>query len=269
MDVGADHMEDTEGSASGTANSRAMDVAMARQGRDPANRPASGVTTIAVDGPAASGKSTIARAVAQRLNLLYLDTGAMYRAVTWLALREGIDPADEAAVSALAAGATFDFPDRGAAAHVNPPIIVDGVDATDGVRDPAVDAVVSVVAAYRGVRAALVREQQKIARARGVVMVGRDIGTVVLPDAPLKVYLVADAAARARRRYDERVARGERADYDELYQAMVRRDHLDSARAHSPLRPAPDAIEVDTTGLTIPEVVDRVLALARPHATGG
>jgi len=92
---------------------------------------------------------------------------------------------------------------------------------------------------------------------------------VVWPAAPLKVYLVADAAARARRRYDERVARGERADYDELYQAMVRRDHLDSARAHSPLRPAPDAIEVDTTGLTIPEVVDRVLALARPHATGG
>ncbi len=183
MDVGADHTEDTEESAS----SPVMDVARAREGRDPVSRPTSGATTIAVDGPAASGKSTIARAVAQRLNLLYLDTGAMYRAVTWLALRAGIDPADEAAASALAAGATFAFPDRGAAAHVNPPIVINGVDATDGVRDPAVDAAVSVVAAYPGVRAALVREQQKIARARGVVMVGRDIGTVVLPDAPLKI----------------------------------------------------------------------------------
>jgi cytidylate kinase len=268
IDVGADHM-DTEESVSGTAHSPVTDVATARQGRDPASKPMSGATTIAIDGPAASGKSTIARAVAQRLNRLYLDTGAMYRAVTWLALRAGIDPADEAAVSTLAAEAMFDFPARGMAAHVNPPIIINDVDATDGVRDPAVDAVVSGVAAYPGVRAALVREQQKIARARGVVMVGRDIGTVVLPDAPLKIYLVADAAARARRRYDERIARGEGADYDEIYGAMVRRDHLDSARAHSPLRPAPDAVELDTTGLTIPEVVDRVLALARERAVGG
>ena len=230
---------------------------------------ASGPAAITIDGPAASGKSTIGRAVAEKLDLLYLDTGAMYRAVTWLALHRGIDPADEAAVTALAHAARFDFPDRGAAAHVNPPIVIDGIDATDGVRGPDVDAAVSVVAAYPGVRAACVREQRALARARGVVMVGRDIGTVVLPDAPLKIYLVASAAARARRRYEERAARGEQAAYDEIYQAMARRDKLDSERAHSPLRPAPDAVELDTTGLSIPEVADRVLDLARERLPRG
>src|SRR5919197_35381 len=134
-----------------------------------------------------SGKSTIGRALAHALGLLYLDTGAMYRAVTWLALQRGITPADEAAVTALAAGAAFVFPQLHHAATVNPPILVDGHDATDGIREPSVDAWVSVVASYPGVRAALVREQRKIARAQGVVMVGRDIGTVALPDADLKI----------------------------------------------------------------------------------
>ncbi len=218
---------------------------------------------IAIDGPAASGKSTVARAVAAALDLLYLDTGAMYRAVTWLALQKGVDPADEAAVTRLAEGAAFDFPGRGEAAYVNLPIVIDGLDATAGTREPAVDAAVSAVSSYQGVRAALVRRQQAIARARGVVMVGRDIGTVVLPGARLKIYLVASVDERARRRYAERVARGEAADYEEIRAAMERRDGLDSARAHSPLRPASDAVHLDTTGLSSDAVVERILAMAR------
>src|SRR5438105_3260485 len=221
---------------------------------------------IAIDGPAASGKSTIGRALAHALGLLYLDTGAMYRAVTWLALRSGINPADEAAVTALAAGAAFVFPQLHHAETVNPPIIVDGQDVTDGIREPSIDAWVSVVASYAGVRAALVREQRKIARAQGVVMVGRDIGTVVLPDADLKIFLVAGAEERARRRYEERLALGQEADYDEIRRAMEQRDKLDSERAHSPLRAAPDAVALDTTGLTIDQVIDRALDLARAAA---
>ncbi len=219
--------------------------------------------TIAIDGPAAAGKSTIGRAIAEALDLLYLDTGTMYRAVAWLALRRGIDPRDEAAVTALAANAAFTFPTLGRADRVNPPIVIDGLDATDGIREPSVDASVSVVASYAGVRAALVREQQAIARERGVVMVGRDIGTVVLPRASLKIYLVASAEERARRRFEERKALDEDADYEEIYRAMVRRDQLDAERAHSPLRPADDAVLLDSTGLSIQEVVERAIALAR------
>ncbi len=224
---------------------------------------------IAIDGPAASGKSTIGRALAQELGLLYLDTGAMYRAVTWLVLRQGIDPTDEAAVTALARAATFAFPDLGGAEQVNPPIYINGLDATAGVREPAVDANVSAVASYAGVREALVREQRAIAGRRGVVMVGRDIGTVVLPAADLKIYLVASAAERARRRYEERVALGRAADYEEIEQGMQRRDALDSERAHSPLRPAADAVLLDTTGLSIEQVIARALALVRERAANG
>jgi cytidylate kinase len=194
----------------------------------------------------------------------------MYRAVTWLALQRGINPADEAAVTALAVGAAFVFPQLHHAATVNPPIIVDGHDATDGIREPSVDAWVSVVASYPGVRAALVREQRKIARAQGAVLVGRDIGTVVLPDADLKIFLVASAEERARRRYEERLALGQEADYDEIRRAMERRDQLDTERAHSPLRAAPDAVALDTTGLTIDQVLERALELVRAaaaHAT--
>lgn len=221
------------------------------------------VLAIAIDGPAASGKSTIGRAVAQTLGLLYLDTGGMYRAVTWLARRRGIDPDDEEAVTVLAEQATFAFPDGEQSDRVNPPIVIDGLDATDGIREAEVEESVSMVAGYAGVREALVRAQREIARERGVVMVGRDIGTVVLPDAGLKVFLVAGATERARRRYEERVALGQEADYDQIRLAMEQRDRLDAERTHSPLRPAGDAVILDTTGLSIAEVVARVLALAR------
>ena len=218
--------------------------------------------TIAIDGPAASGKSTIARAVAEALDLLYLDTGTMYRAVTWLAIQHDVAPLDEDAVSRLAETAAFGFPSQGAAEAVNPPILINGVDATAGLREPMVDAAVSGVSAFPRVRRALVREQRRLAQDRGVVMVGRDIGTVVLPDAPLKIYLEADAAERAHRRYEERRDRGERADYVEILEAMEQRDRLDAQRADSPLRPADDAVRLDTTGQGIGQVVERVLALA-------
>ena len=223
--------------------------------------------TIAVDGPAASGKSTISRAVAAELGLLYLDTGAMYRAVTWLALQKGLDPADEAAITALATNAAFTLPELGQTESVNPPILIDGQDATTGLREPAVDAAVSLVSSYAGVRAALVAAQRQIARARGVVMVGRDIGTVVLPAARLKVYLEASAEERARRRYEERVAQGKVADFEQIQLAMQERDRLDAQRAHAPMRPAADAVVLDSTGLSIQQVVDRVTALARAAET--
>lgn len=218
---------------------------------------------IAIDGPAASGKSTIGHALADALGLLYLDTGAMYRAVTWLALHNGLPLTDEAAVTALAQQAAFSFPELEGAENANPPILIDGIDAGAGLREPTVDAAVSQVSSYPGVRAALVAAQREIARARGVVMVGRDIGTVVLPDARLKLYLVASAAERARRRYEERRAQCKAADLAEIQRAMEERDRRDSARAYSPLRPAPDAVELDSTGLSIEQVVERALSLAR------
>ena len=241
---------------------RATNAVSSQDAMDPIDN-SSAPMTVAIDGPAASGKSTIGRALAHALGLLYLDTGTMYRAVTWLALRLGIDPGDESSVTALAQRARFAFPDLGETAHVNPPIVIDGLDATDGIREPTVDANVSIVASYAGVRMALVRQQQAIAQARGVVMVGRDIGTVVLPQAKFKIYLVASAEERARRRYEERRSLGAQVDYDEIYQAMLRRDRLDAARAHSPLRPADDAVELDSTGLSVQDVAERAIALAR------
>ncbi len=264
---GATSNEDGSGATSNEGGSASMrnqgGSASVRSGRTRDTAQNAGPLTIAIDGPAASGKSTIGRALARALGLLYLDTGTMYRAVTWLAQRRGIDLGAEAAVTALAEQAVFAFPGLGASEHVNPPIAIDGLDATAGIREPVVDAGVSLVSSYAGVRAALVREQQALARARGVVMVGRDIGTVVLPEAPLKIYLIAGAQERARRRYEERVALGKAADYDEIYAAMERRDRLDAERAHSPLHPAADAVLLDTTGLPIEAVVARALELAR------
>jgi cytidylate kinase len=187
----------------------------------------------------------------------------MYRAVTWLALQKNLDLSDEAAITALARNATFAFPELGETESVNPPILINGRDATAGIRTPTVDAAVSSVSSYAGVRAALVETQRAIARSRGVVMVGRDIGTVVLPGANLKIYLVASAAERARRRYDERVALGKEAAYEEIRRAMEQRDRLDAARVHAPMRPATDAVMLDSSGLSIQQVVDRVVALAR------
>ena len=198
---------------------------------------------IAIDGPAGSGKSTIGRRLAAALDLEYLDTGAMYRSVTFAALGRGIDPTDAEAVASLAPTLTIVVAER---------VTVDGEDATAAIRGPEVTKAVSAVAANPAVRAEMVRRQRAWAAERGGgVMEGRDIGTVVFPDATLKVYLTADEDERLRRRA---VEAGE-----EVAQDIVRRDQADSSRAASPLYAAEDALVIDTTGRTIDDIVEEVL----------
>lgn len=204
---------------------------------------------IAIDGPAGAGKSTIAKALATRLGLEYLDTGAMYRAVTVAAARRGI-PADDADRVADLAG-TFDLDMTGGR------VVVDGVDATEAIRSSDTTAAVSVVAANSGVRSVLRARQREWAEHRGGgVVEGRDIGSVVFPDASLKLYLTATPRVRAERRVAQ--AGG---DVDEIERAIAARDHLDSTRADSPLTEANGSVLVDTTGLGIDEVVEHILRL--------
>jgi cytidylate kinase len=209
------------------------------------------VPLVAIDGPAGSGKSTVARAVAARLRLEYLDTGAMYRSVALASLRRGIDAHDGPALGRLAEGLDITVDDR---------VFVDGVDATTEIRGPEVTAIVSAVAAHPPVRAAMVRRQRQWAEARGGgVVEGRDIGTVVFPGADLKVFLTASEEERARRRQRDEAA----PDVDAVAADLARRDTLDSSRAASPLRPAADAVVVDTTARTVDDVVDEVVGLLR------
>ena len=199
---------------------------------------------IAIDGPAGSGKSTIGRALAARLGLEYLDTGAMYRSVAFAALRDGVDPGDLEAIAALASVTTIVVAER---------VLVDDDDATEAIRGPEVTSVVSAVAANPDVRSEMVRRQRQWAAERdGGVIEGRDIGTVVFPDADLKVYLTADEAERLRRRALEA---GE-----EVAQDIARRDQADSTRAVSPLYAADDALVIDTTGRPVEEIVEEVLS---------
>lgn len=216
---------------------------------------------IAIDGPAASGKSTIGLRLANALGYLFFDTGVMYRAVTWLALQRGIDVREEAAVTALAEEAQIDVAPASKPDGRTCDVLVDGQDITWQTRSPEVDAHVSIVAAYRGVRSALTQQQRRIGQRGEVVMVGRDIGTVVLPDADLKIYLDASAEERARRRYDEIIVRGGKADYAEILEKVLARDRIDSTRDVAPLRVAADAIVLDSDQLTADEVFERALAL--------
>ena len=204
---------------------------------------------IAIDGPAGSGKSTVAKAVADRLGLAYLDTGAMYRSVAFAALRDGVDPGDGEALAKLAGNLDIDLGER---------VLVDGTDATAAIRGPDVTAVVSTVAAHPAVRAEMVRRQRLWASEHGGgVAEGRDLGTVVFPDADVKVFLTASEEERARRRqHDDRAP-----DVNVVAADLARRDALDSNRAASPLRPADDAVVIDTTGRTVDDVVDQVVGL--------
>ncbi|MBN1666433.1 MAG: (d)CMP kinase [Anaerolineales bacterium] len=221
---------------------------------------------IAIDGPAASGKSTLAQLLAVELGYLFFDTGVMYRAVTWAALAAGVALDDEAAVTRLANDIQID---------VRPPskedgrvydVLVDGQDITWHIRSPEVDANVSQVSAYPGVRASLSQQQRRIGLRGQVVMVGRDIGTVVLPEADLKIYLDASVEERARRRYMENQVRGGELDQDEILTAMRRRDEIDSTRQVAPLRAADDAIRIDSDQLSIQQVLDHMLALVRKQS---
>jgi len=218
-------------------------------------------STIAVDGPAASGKSTIGGLLAERLGYLYFDTGVMYRAVTWAAIEQGISVDDEPAVHSLAERLQIDVIRPTVDDGRQYTILADGQDVTWEIRRPEVDMGVSPVSAYAGVRAALTAQQRRIAQKGRIVMVGRDIGTVVLPGADLKIYLDATLQERADRRYRETLARGEAADFDQVLASVQRRDEIDSGRALAPLRAARDAIVIDTTAMGIQEVLERVLAL--------
>jgi cytidylate kinase len=218
---------------------------------------------IAIDGPAASGKSTLGRRLADSLDYLFFDTGVMYRAVTWVTLQRGVEVQDESAVTHLAETVQID---------VRPPskedgracdVLVDGIDITWETRTPEVEANVSPVSTYRGVRQALAAQQRRIGLRGRVVMVGRDIGTVVLPEADLKIYLDASAKERARRRYTEIIKRGGEAEYKQILAGVRGRDKIDSSRAFSPLRAAGDAIILDSDKLSADEVFSKVEALCR------
>jgi cytidylate kinase len=216
---------------------------------------------IAIDGPAASGKSTVGKLLAERLGYLYFDTGVMYRAVTWASLERGIPIADEVGVTRLAQTLHIDVTRPTVDDGRQYTVLVDGEDVTWEIRRPEVDGAVSPVSAYPGVRAALTAQQRRIGAAGRVVMVGRDIGTVVMPDAELKIYLDAAVEERARRRYCEIIARNEPADYEAVLRGMARRDAIDSSRATAPLRAADDAVTLDTTCLSIEEVVQAIVSL--------
>ncbi|MGP6157325.1 MAG: (d)CMP kinase [Vulcanimicrobiaceae bacterium] len=220
----------------------------------------SGFAHVAIDGPAGSGKTTVARALARRLGILYLDTGAMYRAVALEALRAGADPGDEAALIDLATRRPVRaIPDSDASQGFR--IFAGDEELGDELYGNEVSRNVSAVAAHPRVRELLVERQRAIAQEGPVVMAGRDIGTVVLPGAPVKVYLTASLDARVQRRNAELAERGTRVDPDELRRQMKERDRLDAGRAVAPLRPAPDAVEIDASELSVEQVVDAIARL--------
>jgi cytidylate kinase len=221
--------------------------------------------TIAIDGPAAAGKSTVGEIVAQKIDGVYFDTGVLYRALTLLALEHGVAPSDEASLADLAASMDI---------HVGRPTVGDGRqvdvrlgerDVTHSLRTPAIDRNVSAVSAHQAVRDALLEQQRRIGRSGRVVMVGRDIGTVVLPDAELKIFLVASPEERARRRCLQLEQMGKPLPFEDVLEDVRRRDRIDSERDVAPLRPAVDAIVIDSDGLSIEEVADLIVSHAQRH----
>ena len=222
-------------------------------------RPAPSI--IAIDGPAASGKSTLGRSLTDALGYLFFDTGVMYRAVTWLALQRGLDVNDEAAVSALAESMQIDVLPASKPDGRVCDVIVEGKDITWAARRPEVDRNVSIVAAYRDVRRAMTEQQRRIGLRGKVVMVGRDIGTVVLPEADLKIYLDASAPERALRRHKENKALGTDLGYDTILDTVRERDRIDSTRDVAPLRAAQDAVVIDSDKLSADEVFEQVRSL--------
>lgn len=225
-------------------------------------------STIAIDGPAASGKSTIGFLLARRLGYLYLDTGVMYRAVTWAALTRGVAVADEPAVTRVAQQLQIEILHPTVDDGRQYTVLADGQDITWEIRRPDVVQTVSAVSTYAGVRAALTEQQQRIGRDGRIVMVGRDIGTVVLPDAGLKIYLDATLEERVQRRYRDMLAQDSHATYQQALDLVRSRDEMDSGRENAPLRVARGAVVVDTTWLSVDDVLEVVLDLVNERDNG-
>ena len=221
------------------------------------------VVVVAIDGPAGAGKSTVARSVAEKLNYVYINSGAMYRAVALWALRLSIDLNDHLKLAQIAEQARIEFQPGSAKVHLN------GEDITDAISDASISEAASIVSAVPGVRRALVSEQRRIAEGCSVVMEGRDIGTVVFPDAAVKIFLDAHVQVRAERRTKQLEATGQVANVDEIAAQIAQRDNRDSTRADAPMMQAPDAVYVDSTGLEADQVTDAILRVVRSKVSNG
>ncbi len=211
---------------------------------------------VAIDGPAAAGKSTISKIVAKKLGFTYIDTGAMYRAFTYYVIKKGVDPKDEKASCAL-------IPEVNIELHKDGTVICSGEDVTKVIREPLVSGNVSYIASYKDIRLALVEQQRAMSKRVSVVMDGRDIGTYVLPHAEVKIFMIASAEERAHRRFIENQEKGIPTTLEDIIADVKKRDTIDSTRAFAPLKPADDSILLDTTKLTIDEVVEEVMRIIK------
>lgn len=211
---------------------------------------------VAIDGPAAAGKSTVAKMVAKKIGATYIDTGAMYRAVTYFALSQNIDPKDESAVVSLLPKLKLDIKE-------DERIFLNGTDVTKQIRSIEVNDNVSYVASYKDIRLALVDIQRKMSESISVVMDGRDIGTYVLPNADIKIFQVASVGTRALRRYKENISKGIQCELEDIEIGLKKRDHIDSTRTFAPLKPADDSIVLDTSNLSIEEAIDAVIEIIK------
>jgi CMP/dCMP kinase len=221
---------------------------------------------VCLDGPAASGKTTVAKVLSERLGYLYLDTGVLYRAVTWKALEQEIPPSYGEELARLARDSVIEIKPAPAGDPRQSLVIMDGTDISLEIRSPEVDANVSEVSAHPSVREALIDVQRSMAAPGGVIMAGRDMGTVVCPRAEVKVFLDASDTERARRRQRQAMQQGVSLDFEEVLAEIRRRDRYDSSREAAPLRAADDAVYLDSTNMGVEEVVARVLSLVRPWA---
>jgi len=215
--------------------------------------------TIAIDGPSGAGKSTVARSLARRLDYVYIDTGAMYRSLALRAKERGISPENELTLKRLALSLRIRFVTEGEQTLV----FCEGEDITEAIRTPEISRLASSISRLKGVREALVQMQREMGKEGGVVLEGRDIGTVVFPDGDVKFYLDADSNERVRRRYDEMIEKGVKVDLEETREELLRRDYNDTHRVHSPLQKATDAVLIDSTSLSVGEVVEKMTRIIK------